>query len=35
MYKKILNEILLSEIPSEGIHKLMDSGEMNNILPEL
>ena len=35
MYKRILNEILLSEIPSEGIHKLMDSGEMNNILPEL
>ena len=35
MYKRILNEILLSEIPSEGIHKLMDNGEMNNIIPEL
>jgi tRNA nucleotidyltransferase (CCA-adding enzyme) len=35
MYKKILNEILLSEIPSVGIHKLMGDGEMNNIIPEL
>mgnify|MGYP000955484386 FL=1 len=35
MYKKILNEILLSEIPSEGIYKLMEDGEMNNIIPEL
>ena len=35
MYKKILNEILLSEIPSEGIYKLMGDGEMNNIIPEL
>ena len=35
MYKKFLNEILLSEIPSVGIHKLMGDGEMNNIIPEL
>lgn len=35
MYKNILNEILLSEKPSEGIYKLMENGRMNNIIPEL
>ena len=35
MYKKIINEILLSEMPSEGILKLMEDGEMSIIIPEL
>ena len=35
MYKRILNEILLSERPSEGIYKLIKKGQMNNIIPEL
>jgi tRNA nucleotidyltransferase (CCA-adding enzyme) len=35
MYKKILEEVLLSEKPSSGIHKLIETGEMNNIIPEL
>ncbi len=35
MYKKILNEILLSETPSDGIYKLIKGGEINNIIPEL
>lgn len=35
MYKNFLNDILLSEKPSIGINKLIESGEMNNIIPEI
>ncbi|NLK63910.1 MAG: HD domain-containing protein [Tissierellia bacterium] len=35
MYKIILNKILLSEKPSEGIYKLMATGELDNVIPEL
>lgn len=35
MYKKVLNEILLSEKPSLGIYKLIETEEMNNIIPEI
>lgn len=35
MYKKILNKILISEKPSEGIYKLIETGEMKNIIPEI
>ena len=35
MYKKFLNEILLSELPSVGIYKLIETEEMINIIPEL
>lgn len=35
MYKDILNKILMSDKPSEGIYKLVGSGEMENIIPEL
>lgn len=35
MYKKILNDILLSEKPSSGIYKLIETGEINGIIPEL
>jgi tRNA nucleotidyltransferase (CCA-adding enzyme) len=35
MYKKIINEILLSEKPSEGIYELMKTGELDKIIPEL
>lgn len=35
MYKNILNEILLSDKPSGGIYRLIETGEMNNIIPEL
>ena len=35
MYKKILNEILLQDKPSHGIYKLIERGEMKNIIPEL
>ena len=35
MYKKILNDILLSEKPSIGIYKLIETKEMNNIIPEI
>nr|WP_312577305.1 HD domain-containing protein [Sedimentibacter sp.] len=35
MYKKILNKILMSEKPSEGIYKLIETGEMKNIIPEI
>lgn len=34
-YKNILNKILLSEKPSEGIYKLIETGEINEIIPEL
>lgn len=35
MYKEILNEILLSEKPSIYIKKLIETKEMDNIIPEL
>lgn len=35
MYKNILNNILMDEIPSKGIYKLIETGEINNIIPEL
>ena len=35
MCKKILNEILLSHKPSEGIYKLLETGQINEIIPEL
>jgi len=35
MYKKILNEILLMEKPSNKIYELIETGEINNIIPEL
>lgn len=35
MYKKILNDILLSEKPSIGIYKLIENREMDNIIPEI
>ncbi len=35
MYKKILNQILLSDNPSLGIYKLMETNEMDNIIPEI
>ncbi|MGD9568758.1 MAG: HD domain-containing protein [Sedimentibacter sp.] len=35
MYKNFLNEILLSEKPSIGIYKLIETGEINKIIPEL
>lgn len=35
MYKNILNNILLSDKPSDGIYKLIETGEINEIIPEL
>lgn len=35
MYKNILNEALLSDKPSENIYKLIESGSMEKIMPEL
>lgn len=35
MYKNILNNILLSEKPSDGIYKLIETNEINNIIPEI
>ncbi|MDW5299521.1 MAG: HD domain-containing protein [Sedimentibacter sp.] len=35
MYKNILNDILLEEKPSNSIYELIESGEINNIIPEL
>ncbi|MDF2948589.1 MAG: polynucleotide adenylyltransferase [Sedimentibacter sp.] len=35
MYKNILNNILLSEKPSIGIYKLIETGEIREIIPEL
>jgi tRNA nucleotidyltransferase (CCA-adding enzyme) len=35
MYKEILNSILLSEKPSLGIYRLIETGEINEIIPEL
>ncbi|WP_313341786.1 HD domain-containing protein [Sedimentibacter sp.] len=35
MCKKILNEILLSHKPSEGIYKLLETGQIKQIIPEL
>lgn len=35
MCKNILNKILLSERPSEGIYKLIETGEIDDIIPEL
>lgn len=35
MYKEILNQILMSDKPSEGICRLIETGEMNNMIPEL
>lgn len=35
MYKDMLNKILMSEKPSDGIYKLIETGEMGNIIPEL
>lgn len=35
MYKKVLNEVLLSQKPSEEILRLIETGEMNDIVPEL
>ncbi len=35
MYKNILNKILLSERPSKGIYKLIETGEIDEIIPEL
>lgn len=35
MNKNILNDILLSEKPSNGIYKLIETGEIKNIIPEL
>lgn len=35
MYKNILNNILMMEVPSAGIYRLIENGEMNNIIPEV
>lgn len=35
MYKNILENILLSEKPSEGIYRLLQTGEIKDIIPEL
>jgi tRNA nucleotidyltransferase (CCA-adding enzyme) len=35
MYQNILNEILMSEKPSLSIYKLIKTGEMKNIIPEM
>lgn len=35
MYKNILNDILLSKKPSVGIYRLIETGEINEIIPEL
>ncbi|MDD4779377.1 MAG: HD domain-containing protein [Tissierellia bacterium] len=35
MKKYILNKILLSDKPSEGIYKLIETGEILNIIPEI
>lgn len=35
MLKNILNEILLSDKPSERIYKLIETGEISDIIPEL
>jgi len=35
MYKEKLNEILISNKPSDGINKLIETGEMINIIPEI
>ena len=35
MLKNILNEILLSDKPSEGIYRLIETGEISRIIPEL
>ncbi len=35
MYKNILDEILLSDKPSGGIFKLIETGQINLIIPEL
>lgn len=35
MYKNILEEILLSDKPSEGIYKLIETGQIDMIMPEL
>lgn len=35
MYKKILNDVLLSNTPSIGIYKLIETNEINNIIPEI
>jgi len=35
MYKNILNDILLMEKPSNKIYELIETGEINNIIPEL
>lgn len=35
MYKDILNEILLSRKPSASIYKLIESGEIKSIIPEI
>jgi tRNA nucleotidyltransferase (CCA-adding enzyme) len=35
MKKYILNKILLSDKPSEGIYKLIESGEIIDIIPEI
>lgn len=35
MYKNILENILLSEKPSEGIYRLIETGKIKDIIPEL
>lgn len=35
MFKKVLNDILVSEKPSQEIYKLIETGEINNIIPEI
>lgn len=35
MYQNILNEILMSKKPSQGIYKLIETGEMKKIIPEM
>ena len=35
MYQNILNEILTSDKPSAGIYKLIETGEMAKIIPEM
>lgn len=35
MYQNKLNEILTSNKPSKGIYKLIETGEMENIIPEM
>jgi len=35
MYQKILNEILMSDKPSQGIYKLIETGEIKKIIPEI